>query len=244
MQIFQSPVTDTQREAVREQLERISTHCLFRNSTRYPAFLKHVVEKSIAGQTCDLKERVIGHDLFGQPPGYDTNAVPIVRFCASETRKRLAMYYQDPEHQNELRIEMHPQSYVPAFRLPESNLESSQPALTASLSSRRCAFSEIAAIVSNAASMSAVVFLAFCFCPLMPHRGIERIAIFCTVLLASLLCLITWTRGTFVIHAIVRTASAICQTRTDKMRFRGLGTMRDGRQQRSDSAARTFAEFN
>jgi hypothetical protein len=40
-----------------------------------------------------------------------------VRVIAGEVRKRLAQYYYEPEHRGELRIELHPGSYVPEFKL-------------------------------------------------------------------------------------------------------------------------------
>jgi hypothetical protein len=90
--------------------------------------LRHVVEKSLAGETTTLKERALGIDVFGRAPDYDTNADPIVRGTAGEIRKKLALYYQDPEHSRELRIELNRGSYIPEFHpAPESAVPSRRP---------------------------------------------------------------------------------------------------------------------
>lgn len=116
--VLRPPFTETYTQGFRDQVIRITSHELFSKSARYPQFLSYVVEKALTQQSDDLKERTIGIDVFGQPADYDTNAFPIVRYCASETRKRLALYYQLPEHQSELRIAMHPGKYIPIFGIP------------------------------------------------------------------------------------------------------------------------------
>jgi hypothetical protein len=98
-----------------EQLERIVTSKHFRNSKRYPSFLRFVVEQTLAGKTEALKERTLGVDVFARPNHYDTNDDPIVRVTAGEVRKRIAQYYQDPGHEEELRIDLPLGSYVPHF---------------------------------------------------------------------------------------------------------------------------------
>jgi hypothetical protein len=97
------------------QLERLVASKHFRNSRRYPALLKFVVEHTLAGKTDVLKERNLGTDVFDRASDYDTNADPIVRVTAGEVRKRIAQYYQDPGHEHELRIDLPLGSYVPHF---------------------------------------------------------------------------------------------------------------------------------
>jgi hypothetical protein len=103
------------RSEVMQQLERIVDSKHFRNSKRYPSFLRFVVEQTLAGKTEELKERTLGTDVFGRRNDYDTNADPIVRVTAGEIRKRIAQYYQEPGHENELRIDLPLGSYVPHF---------------------------------------------------------------------------------------------------------------------------------
>ncbi len=77
-----------------------------------------MVEQSLAGRADQVKERLIGMEVFGRAPDYDANADPVVRVTAGETRKRLAQYYYDPEHIGELRIELPIGAYVPQFVWP------------------------------------------------------------------------------------------------------------------------------
>src|ERR1700733_1311106 len=103
------------RSDLLEQLERIVRSKHFRNSKRYPTFLRFVVEQTLAGKTEALKERTLGVDVFARPSHYDTNDDPIVRVTAGEIRKRIAQYYQEPGHEDELRIDLPLGSYVPHF---------------------------------------------------------------------------------------------------------------------------------
>jgi hypothetical protein len=109
------PTSEDERRFVREQLERVLASPLFRNSKRYPALLRFVVEQSLEGNEDRLKERLLGIHVFHREPDYDTNQDPIVRLTAAEVRKRIAQYYQEPEHKGELRIYLNSGSYVPHF---------------------------------------------------------------------------------------------------------------------------------
>jgi hypothetical protein len=114
------PLSAAEKEAVREQVGRILATAQFRNSKRFPAFLRHTVEHALSSAE-GMKERTIGHEVFGRAPGYDTAQDPIVRMTAAEVRKRLAHYYQLPEHAGEPIISYQPGSYVPEFAFPATN---------------------------------------------------------------------------------------------------------------------------
>ena len=102
-------------KSVRVQLEQLLASNLFCHSTRYPALLQYIVEQTLEGHGNKLKERLIGIEVFHRAPDYDTNAEPIVRVTAAEVRKRIAQYYHEAEHRDELRIELPTGSYVPRF---------------------------------------------------------------------------------------------------------------------------------
>ncbi len=82
-------------EMVRAQLELLVRDEAFRSSKRSIAFLRYVVEQTLAGQADQIKERSIGIEVFGRDPSYDTNVDHVVRTAAAELRKRLATYYVD-----------------------------------------------------------------------------------------------------------------------------------------------------
>jgi hypothetical protein len=125
------PVTPTDQQAVLAQLELLLAHPLFSQSKRYPALLRFVVEQALAGNAGQVKERLIGMEVFSRHPGYDANADPVVRVAAGEIRKRLAQYYYDPSHHEEIRIELPTGSYVPVFlrkvQTPERKIAPATP---------------------------------------------------------------------------------------------------------------------
>src|SRR5580698_6690149 len=99
------PASPVDASAVLAQLERILASSPFRNSKRYPALLRYVVEKHLNGASSELKERTIAIDVFGRDPYYDPAVDPVVRISAGEVRKRLAQYYQELTDPDQLRIE-------------------------------------------------------------------------------------------------------------------------------------------
>ncbi|MGA7409323.1 MAG: hypothetical protein WBW33_02495 [Bryobacteraceae bacterium] len=113
------PVSETDRNAIRAQLERMLADPLFKNSRRFPVFLRYVVEHTLDGNPEALKERTLGVEVFGRQPNYDTNADPVVRATAGEIRKRIAQYYHGAERHAEIRIDLSPGSYVPEFHISE-----------------------------------------------------------------------------------------------------------------------------
>jgi hypothetical protein len=107
---------------VLDQLARIQASHPFRTSKRCLSLLEYVVGQALEGHFERLKERSLGAQVFGRDPGYDTGQDPIVRYTAGEVRKRLAQYYQEPGHEQELRMEFPSGSYVPEFHLPPEPL--------------------------------------------------------------------------------------------------------------------------
>lgn len=113
---IESPGSD----AVRDELDRLLASPWFNQSRRFPNFLRFVVEHALAGDIDRIKERTLGIEIFGRKADYDTSTDPIVRVTAAEIRKRVAQYYQDPAHHNELRISLPSGSYVPQFHWPSA----------------------------------------------------------------------------------------------------------------------------
>lgn len=113
-----TPSSEAEKGAVLQQLEKLLATPLFHASKRYPSFLRYVVTRSLAGETDQLKERILGVEIFGRHADYDTNTDPIVRVTAAEIRKRIEQYYQDPRHGQEIRIYLPSGSYAPHFVWP------------------------------------------------------------------------------------------------------------------------------
>lgn len=98
---------------LRRILKEIIEGPAFRGSHRSGQFLEFVVEAWIAGDFDQLKERLIGVQLFKRKPSYDTGEDAIVRVTASDVRKRLLQHYGWFGTDHEFRIELPPGSYVP-----------------------------------------------------------------------------------------------------------------------------------
>jgi hypothetical protein len=111
-------LSKSEQEEVREQLSRLLDNPFFSHSKRFPTFLRFVVEQTLAGEVDSIKERTLGIEIFGRDADYDTASDPIVRFTAAEIRKRVAQYYQDPAHVDELHIALPSGSYIPHFHWP------------------------------------------------------------------------------------------------------------------------------
>ena len=109
-------LSEAEKEQVREQMNRLLETHHFKNSRRYPALLRFIVEETLEGRGEYLKERLLGIRVFDRPPDYDTATDPIVRVTIAEIRKRIAQYYHDEEHDAEIRIELLPGRYTPEFR--------------------------------------------------------------------------------------------------------------------------------
>jgi hypothetical protein len=132
----QYTVSAAAKQAIEEQLGRLFASPYFSHSKRLPNFLRFVVEHTLAGDSENIKERTIGIEIFGRDAAYDTSADPIVRVTAAEIRKRMAQYYQDAAHEEELRISLPSGSYIPQFHrarngddwgLPETDAVAAAP---------------------------------------------------------------------------------------------------------------------
>lgn len=115
-----SPVSEQDKAAILEQLDRLVQNPYFNHSKRYPSFLRFVVTETLAGRADSLKERTLGIEVFGREADYDTTNDPIVRVTAAEIRKRIAQYYQEPGHEDEIRLSLPSGSYIPYFSHPAS----------------------------------------------------------------------------------------------------------------------------
>jgi hypothetical protein len=115
--------SEVPRQAALAQLARVLDSPQFHSSKRCSLFLRYVVEQAVERRLDCLKERTLGIAVFDRDPHYDTNQDPIVRSTAGEVRKRLAQYYLDPGHDDELRIGIPTGSYMPEVHPPAERTE-------------------------------------------------------------------------------------------------------------------------
>src|SRR5689334_23091134 len=77
---------DLRSEAVREQLERICESRGFASAESLRRFLSFIVEKTLQGQGAQLKEYLIGVDVFDRGEKFDPRLDSIVRVQGSKLR--------------------------------------------------------------------------------------------------------------------------------------------------------------
>ncbi|MGB7267782.1 MAG: hypothetical protein WBC92_19850 [Terracidiphilus sp.] len=107
--------SETSVAALRDHLREIVDSEAFKGRHRSAQFLTYVVDHALAGHFDSLKERMIGIEIFGRPPSYDTSEDAIVRVTASDVRKRLSQYYGKYGSASEFRITLHPGTYIPVI---------------------------------------------------------------------------------------------------------------------------------
>jgi TolB-like protein/Tfp pilus assembly protein PilF len=112
--------------SVRRHLNKVLTSHAFAGSKRTQDFLRLIVGHALEGEVENLRERMIGAELFGRPIGYDTGSDSVVRVRASEARKKLAQYYSESKEEKlAVQIELPSGSYVPRFHFERSEAEAS-----------------------------------------------------------------------------------------------------------------------
>ena len=104
--------TPAETEVLR-QLERILKHQLFDASHRLSGFLRYVITEALAGRSDQLKEYVIGMEVFERNASYNPQEDPIVRTMAGRLRSKLAEYYQGAGKDDPVLIEIPRGGYVP-----------------------------------------------------------------------------------------------------------------------------------
>jgi len=100
---------------VRSELEKLLGSETFAQSGSLKRFLRHVVEAKLEGREGELKEQVLGADVFERGDRYDPRIDPIVRVQATRLRSKLRDYYLAEGAQAELVIGLPKGSYVPSF---------------------------------------------------------------------------------------------------------------------------------
>lgn len=117
-------------EQVRGALERILGSRPFRTSRQCSDLLRYVVEHSLQPQEGDLRERILGIEVFGRATNYDTSEDPVVRMRAADVRKRLAQFYTAADDEL-VRIVLKPGSYRATFRTVAPPIPESPPEIPA-----------------------------------------------------------------------------------------------------------------
>ena len=100
---------------IRLHLKQVLASHAFAGSKRTQDFLELIVTHALEGEFDQLRERMIGAEMFGRPVGYDTGSDSVVRVKATDVRKKLAQFYAEAKTPSAVRIELPSGSYVPRF---------------------------------------------------------------------------------------------------------------------------------
>ena len=104
------------RKPAREQLDRLLASATFRQVDRLKRFLSFIVLEALDGRSDQLKEYVIGVQVFGKDASFDPRADPIVRVQARRLRARLDRYYREEGGADGLVIDLPKGGYAPTFK--------------------------------------------------------------------------------------------------------------------------------
>jgi hypothetical protein len=104
---------------IRHALDQVLSSPPFRNTQQCQTLLRYIVKHTLAGVDHLLRERVIGSEVFGRRPDYETSEDPVVRLRAADVRKRLAQFYQSAPEGAEIHIDIPSGSYRATFRLTD-----------------------------------------------------------------------------------------------------------------------------
>ncbi len=120
-------LSDSDRAAVRAQLDRILRSSTFQQSPRRQRFLEFVVNETLEGRGGRLKGYTIAVEVFGRPASFDPLVDPVVRIEAGRLRERLREYYADGGSQDPIHIELSKGSYAPVIEFRRTAAEDRVP---------------------------------------------------------------------------------------------------------------------
>ena len=107
-------------EAIQAELEKILESQAFTNAERLSRFLRFTVEQALQGRGDQVKEYLLGLEVFDRNQSYDPRIDPIVRVEAGRLRSKLGEYYESEGRNDPVVIQYRKGSYVPAFQKRES----------------------------------------------------------------------------------------------------------------------------
>jgi serine/threonine-protein kinase len=107
---------ETSADPVCIELEKILSSPGFAHNKRLSGFLEYVVRCYLEGNGDQVKEVVIGTEVFGRKPNYDPRQDSVVRTEAARLRARLAEYYAAEGAADPVVIEIPKGRYAPVVR--------------------------------------------------------------------------------------------------------------------------------
>jgi len=97
------------------QLDRMLASDAFDASARNRAFLRYVVNETLAGRADHIKGYTVAQEVFQRDVDFDPQLDPVVRIEASRVRRSLERYYLTAGKRDRLIIRLPKGGYVPCF---------------------------------------------------------------------------------------------------------------------------------
>ncbi|MGE5261339.1 MAG: tetratricopeptide repeat protein [Actinomycetota bacterium] len=125
---------ESEQEAIREQLARITNSSAFQRSRRRQRFLEYIVNETLAGRGERLKGYNVALAVFDRPKTFDPAIDPLVRIEAARLREKLREYYETDGRADPIRIDLPKGRYTPRIEFrqpmptPQSATEHGSPA--------------------------------------------------------------------------------------------------------------------
>ena len=103
-------------ESIRTQLRKILSSTTFARSERLARFLNFTVDETLEGRGDNLKEFVVGVEVFDKTEKYDPRMDPIVRVEARRLREKLRKYYETEGREDPVYIDFPTGGYTPVVQ--------------------------------------------------------------------------------------------------------------------------------
>ena len=103
------------KEEIYRQLNQVLISPEFKASTQQSAFLKYVVDQTLASNAGGIDDQTIANQVFGRDSEFDQTIDPIVSIQASLLRRALERYYLTTGKHDPIRIILPEDTYKPVF---------------------------------------------------------------------------------------------------------------------------------
>jgi len=127
-----TPISPAETAQIQQQLNRILSSDSFIKSPQLSRFLRFCIERMLLGRQDELKEQVLGVEVFRRSSSFDPRVDPIVRVEARRLRSKLDEYYAGEGRFDPLVIYFQRGDYVPRLARASTTAEkAAAPALSA-----------------------------------------------------------------------------------------------------------------
>src|SRR5580698_10131112 len=117
-------------DQIRAQVDKMLASRLFVRSERLCRFLRFCVELTLDEKSDQLKEQMVGVEVFDRKGDYDPRTDPIVRVEARRLLSKLKEYYTSSGRPDCVLIELQKGSYVPCFPMRAAQQVRPQPSVS------------------------------------------------------------------------------------------------------------------